>query len=70
MAIKSAFKLYAESIYDISASVQDDKEAILQKTLQRYGVEMKDIPDEFYKGILDAMDEYKDFSKPVGPPKI
>lgn len=58
---KSRLKeIIREEIYRLVPTAIDDKVEILRKALQRYQIDLNNLPKEVVSGALDAMDSYKD----------
>ena len=53
-------KYISEEIYRLKTSAVDDKTEILRRSLQRYEMDLNELPREVVSGALDAMDIYKD----------
>ena len=55
-------KIIKEEIYRLKTSAIDEKTEILRKALQKYEVDLNELPEKVVSGVLDAMDAYKDTS--------
>ena len=53
-------RIIREEIYRLKTSAVDDKVEILRKALQRYEIDLNELPEKVVSGVLDAMDAYKD----------
>lgn len=56
-------KIIREEIYRLTATPIDDKTEILRRALQRYEIDLNQVPESVIKGAMDAMDQYADIEK-------
>lgn len=56
-------KIIREEIYRLTATPIDDKTEILRRALQRYEIDLNQVPENVIKGAMDAMDQYADIEK-------
>lgn len=56
-------KIIREEIYRLTATPIDDKTEILRRALQRYEIDLNQVPESIIKGAMDAMDQYADIEK-------
>jgi hypothetical protein len=56
-------KIIREEIYRLMSTPIDSRTEILRKSLQKYQIDLNEVPESIIKGATDAMSQYADIEK-------